>query len=151
MICFELVYQGFGACYLKFKFTNGILVLYNASRKRIEFKLAYNFSSSSARLNTWVDAAKTFYRQLVMVESDDQKAIEKYAKTIGDNPSWALVKRIRNVEENIKRSISISSSSQYRKVTDMLKFQQATEAGATRLLRNQGSAIAARWVSYPMP
>lgn len=107
---------------------------YNASRKRIEFKLAYNFSSSSARLNTWVDAAKTFYRQLVMVESDDQKAIEKYAKTIGDNPSWALVKRIRNVEENIKRSISISSSSQYRKVTDMLKFQQATEAGATRLL-----------------
>jgi hypothetical protein len=107
---------------------------YNASRKRIEFKLAYNFSSSSARLNTWVDAAKIFYRQLVGVESDDQKAVEKYARAIGDNPSWATVKRIRNVEENIKKTISISSKSAYTKVTDVLKFQQANAAGVTRLL-----------------
>lgn len=106
---------------------------FNANRQRIEFKLAYNTAKSEARLYTWDDAAKTFYRVLTDVSKDDDKALEKFVKTLDDNPSDKLKNRIKNIEQKIKLTVQINRDSHADDLTTILKTKLASREGITKL------------------
>lgn len=110
---------------------------FDANRKRIEFKLAYNTARSQARLYTWDEAAKTFYSVLYTTSKDDDKALEKFAKTLGDDPSKAAAIRIRNIEQKIKSSVKVNnerSDESLSQVTSIIKSKLASREGMTKLL-----------------
>jgi hypothetical protein len=109
---------------------------YDANRKRIEFKLAYNTARSQARLYTWDDAAKKFYNVLSEVSKDDDKAIDKFVKTLGDNPSSSTADRIRKIEAKIKMTIQVNNERRDEstsKVESILKYKIASREGITKL------------------
>lgn len=109
----------------------------DAYRKRIEFKLAYNFQSSTARLNTWADAGRVFYRSLTENESNIGKPLDKLISTIKDNPKADLVTRIKNIEDKIKTLIRINDNSSdpaFNDPSTILKSMQASPEGITKIL-----------------
>jgi hypothetical protein len=109
----------------------------DAYKKRIEYKLAYNFSRSGARLNTWADAGRIFYRNLTKTDPGVEKALAKFIKTIQDNASLAPVQRIRNVETKVKTTIRINTNSPDPKLKEtaaILKSRQANGEGITKIL-----------------
>src|SRR5690606_40862497 len=63
---------------------------FDGNRQRIEFKLAYNTAKSNARLFTWEEAAKTFHGVITNRDKDDEKALGKFVKSLGDKPSAKL-------------------------------------------------------------
>jgi len=104
--------------------------------KRIEYKLAYNNARSQARLYTWDDAAKTFYGILSDLDKDDEKAIEKFVKTLGDKPSSLPAERIKNVENKIKTSVQLNAQSNdpgLDKIESIIKMKIASREGISRL------------------
>lgn len=110
---------------------------FDANRKRIEFKLAYNTARSRARMYTWDDAAKRFYSVFYEISKDDQKAVDKYAKTLSDNPSKSMEERIRNIEQKIKTSIQLDKENgdeSVRKVQSIVKYKIASAEGMIRLM-----------------
>ncbi|MBL0742519.1 DUF3857 domain-containing protein [Chryseolinea lacunae] len=109
---------------------------FTPNRKRIEFKLAYNVGRSQERLYTWDEAAKTFYKMLVTLSKEDDKAIDKFIKTLGDNPAHKLEDRIKNVETKIKTTIQVNKegdSESLNQVESILKVKLASHQGMTRL------------------
>ncbi len=107
-----------------------------SNRKRIEFKLSYNTARSQARLYSWDDAAKAFYKMLTTLSKDDEKAVDKFLKTLGDKSSATLPERITNIEQKIKSSIQINKESgdeSLKKIESILKFKVASRDGITRL------------------
>jgi hypothetical protein len=109
---------------------------FSTNRKRIEFKLAYNTARSQTRLYTWDEAAKTFYRILTTLSKDDEKAVDKYVKSLGDKPSNKLDDRIKNVENKIKKEIQTNkegSSESLDEITSILKYKIASHQGMTSL------------------
>jgi len=110
---------------------------FDSNRKRIEFKLAYNTDRSQARLYTWDEAAKTFYTILYSVSKDDEKAVDKFIKTLGDKPGDKIEARIRNVEQKIKTSVKVSdqrSEESLDRIEDILKSRIASRDGITKLM-----------------
>jgi hypothetical protein len=110
---------------------------YDTYRKRIDYKLAYNFTSTTARLNTWADAGRVFYRSLTRVESGTEKELVKFVKTLKDNVKLTPVERIKNVEDKIKNGFRINTSSSdpsLNTVIDILKSHQASGEGLAKLL-----------------
>lgn len=109
---------------------------FSTNRKRIEFKLAYNTARSQARLYTWDEAAKTFYKILTTVSKDDEKALDKYVKSLGDKPSNKLDERIRNVENKIKKEIQVNKdggAESLNEIASVLKYKIASHQGMTSL------------------
>jgi len=109
---------------------------FDSNRKRIEFKLAYNTARSQARLYTWEEAAKTFYRVLTSNSKDDEKAVDKFVKTLGDDPKAKPIDRIRNVEKKIKTTIQINKQSrgdELDQLESILKQKVASREGITKL------------------
>jgi hypothetical protein len=109
---------------------------FDPNRKRIEFKLAYNIARSQARLYTWEEAAKTFYNILYDVTKDDEKAVDKFLKGLGDNPSKSIDDRIRNIEHKIKMSIKVSderSDKSLSSVESIIKSKISSREGITKL------------------
>lgn len=112
---------------------------YPANRKRIEFKLAYNTARSQTRLYTWDEAAKTFYKILTTLSKDDEKALDKFVKTVGDNPAHKLEDRIRNIESRIKGAIQVNkegSGESLNEISSILKYKLASHQGMTSLFLN---------------
>jgi hypothetical protein len=110
---------------------------YDANRKRIEFKLAYNTARSNARLYTWDDAAKTFYGILNVLKKEEEKALDKFIKSLGDNSSGDAVERIKNIERKIKSTIQInerSSDKSLSNIESIVKYKLASKEGATKLM-----------------
>lgn len=108
----------------------------NPHRSRLEFKVAYNNARSKARLNTWDEAAKRFYTIISERDKDDDKALDKYLKTLGDNASMPLEKRIRNIEDKIKNTVQInqeSSADELDKVSSIVQSKVASKQGLTKL------------------
>ena len=109
---------------------------FDANRKRIEFKLAYNTARSQSRLYTWEEAAKTFYGILIDRTKSDEKAVEKFVTTLDDNPTQETGLRIKNIEKKIKTGIKIETN-QYgdalAKLETLLKNKVASGKGITRL------------------
>lgn len=108
---------------------------FDPNRKRIEFKLAYNTARSQSRLYTWDEAAKTFYTMLTEVSKDDQKALDKFVKTLGDNASDNLEARIKNIEAKVKASVQVSEGrdESLNRIASILKVKLASHQGMTRL------------------
>lgn len=109
---------------------------FDSNRKRIEFKLAYNTARSQARLYTWDEAAKTFYTILTELSKDDEKALDKFVKTLGDNASAKPEERIRNIENKVKATIQVNKegdAESLSQVASILKIKVASHQGMTRL------------------
>lgn len=112
---------------------------FSANRKRVDFKLAYNTARSDARLYTWDEAARTFYKMLMTVSKDDVKALDKFVKTINDDPSAALETRIKHIEDKIKSGIQINKEGHGESlsgIASILKYKVASHQGMTRLFVN---------------
>ncbi len=109
---------------------------FDPNRKRIEFKLAYNTARSEARLYTWDEAAKTFYTMLTEASKDDQKALEKFVKTLGDDPSKNLEDRIKSIENKIKNAVQVNkdgAGESLSEIASIVKVKVASHQGMTRL------------------
>ena len=106
---------------------------YNANRMRIEFKLAYNTAKSRARLYTWDEAAKRFYSTVAIESKNDEKALDKFVKQLGDNPKEPTDKRIKQIEAKIKLAIQINTDAKSDDLETILKLGLASNAGMTKL------------------
>lgn len=109
---------------------------FDANRKRIEFKLAYNTARSKARLNTWEEAAKTFYAVLSEKGKGDEKAVDKFVKNLGDNASLSLDERIKKIEKKIKTDIKIEPrqyGNELSQLESVVKNKVASGRGITKL------------------
>ncbi len=109
---------------------------FDPNRKRIEFKLAYNTARSTARLYTWEEAARTFCRILTELPKEDEKALEKFVKTIKDDKSKSLEERIRHIESVIKSGIQVNKESNDESLSSLAsvtKVKVASNQGMTRL------------------
>lgn len=109
---------------------------FDASLKRIEFKLAYNTARSQARMYTWEDAAKTFYGILTRLEKGDEKTIEKFVKTLDDKASAAQADRIRNIEQKVKTVVQLNTESadaRLDNIGSIVKLKVASRQGMTKL------------------
>lgn len=106
---------------------------YNANRQRVEFKLAYNTNKSNARLYTWDDAAKAFYRVLSERTKEDDKALDKFAKSLGDKSSDPLDNRIQQLENKIKIMVQVDRDNGPSDVESIVKTKVASREGITKL------------------
>ena len=109
---------------------------FSTNRKRVEFKLAYNTARSTTRLYTWDEAAKTFYKILTSLSKDDEKALDKFVKSLNDNPTNKLDARIKNVENRIKKDIQVNkegSGESLGEIASVLKYKLASHQGMTSL------------------
>jgi hypothetical protein len=109
----------------------------DSNRKCIEFKLAYNTARSQARLYTWDEAAKNFYATVNNLEKDEEKALDKFVKTLKDNPSSPLQERIRHIENALKTTIKVNEESGDRALSSIepiTKYKVASKKGITRLM-----------------
>ncbi|MBA4145619.1 MAG: hypothetical protein C0523_07650 [Cytophaga sp.] len=112
---------------------------FDANRKRVEMKLAYNYTRSTARLNTWTDAAKSYYRAITSLDEKSEKQVIRFAHSMGDDKKWPTVKRIKNIEDKIKDLISITergNTGGYESIPDILKYKQASTQGILRLFNS---------------
>lgn len=109
---------------------------FEANLKRVEFKLAYNTARSQARMYTWDDAAKTFYGILSKLEKDDEKAVHRFLKTLGDDAAKPVAERIKNIEKKVKTSVQVNGESgapALDKVSSIVKYKVASRQGITKL------------------
>jgi hypothetical protein len=112
------------------------LSFFDASRQRIEFKLAYNTARSNARLNTWETAAKTFFGVITQIEKSDEKALQQFVTQLKDDANQPLPKRIRNIERKVKSTIQINEETQDKDLSQIgriVKMKVATGEGMTKL------------------
>lgn len=110
--------------------------IYSNNRRRVEFKLAYNMARSKARMYTWDEAAKTFYKVLYDVSKEDEKALDKFVKSLGDKSGDELWKRVKNIEDKIKTTINVNRESggpELLQVGSILKYKTASREGITKL------------------
>lgn len=110
---------------------------FDANRARVDFKLAYNTSSGSARLNTWPEAGKRFYSRLTKTDPETEKLLVKLVKTIKDKPNADPVSRIKNVEHVLKSSIRVispASDPQLSELPWVLQYKQASKQAMTHLM-----------------
>jgi hypothetical protein len=109
---------------------------YDANRQRIEFKLAYNSDRSAARLYTWEDAAKNFYKVLSETTKKDDKALGQFIKTLKDDSNQELSVRIKNIEAKIKTTIQVESNQYDADLTapeNVIERKVASSQGITKL------------------
>lgn len=109
---------------------------YEASRKRVEFKFAYNTARSKARQYTWDEAAKTFYKIMTTRTKEEEKAVQKFLHSLPDNPSWNVSTRITAIERYIKSNIQISeknNSADLNDIAAIIKYKIGAENGLTKL------------------
>lgn len=110
-----------------------------ASRKKVEYKLAYNRARSNGRLNTWDDAARRFNEILTKLSKDDEKALDKFVKSTKISPSLSAEEKIKKLEEVVKLTIKVDEERRdeaLSAVESIVKFRVASKEGITRLLVN---------------
>ncbi len=109
---------------------------FDANRKRVEFKLAYNTARSKARINTWEDAGKNFYSRLTTLTRDEEKALEKFYSSLGDKSTSPAEVRIKTIEQKIKTSIQVDENARGENASQLhsiIKNRIASKEGITRL------------------
>jgi hypothetical protein len=109
---------------------------FESNRKRIEFKLAYNTAQSDSRLYTWEMAGRTFGKILMETTKEEQKALDKFVKTLKDDPAKDISSRIKRVENLIKTDIQVNRESgdpTLNLLAPILKVRVASDQGMTRL------------------
>jgi hypothetical protein len=109
---------------------------FDANRKRLEFKLAYNTARSKSRINTWEDAGRNFYSRLTSFTKDEEKALDKFYNGIGDKATTAAEVRIKSIEQKIKTSIQVDENARGEDASRLhliIKNKIASKEGITRL------------------
>ena len=109
---------------------------FDANRKRVEFKLAYNTARSKSRINTWEDAGRNFYSRLTSFTKDEEKALDKFYSTLGDKPTVAAEVRIKTIEQKIKTTIQVDENARGEDASRLhliIKNKIASKEGITRL------------------
>ncbi|MFY0654427.1 MAG: DUF3857 domain-containing protein [Cyclobacteriaceae bacterium] len=79
---------------------------FDDSRKRIEYKLAYNSAKGNARLFTWGNAGKRLYSPIVDLSKNETKKLSKFIQELklnGSNP----IDNLRKAEHYIKSNFFI--------------------------------------------
>ena len=112
------------------------LSFFDASRKRIEFKLAYNTARSSARLYTWDIAAKTFFEIVSQFDKADEKPVQQFIASLKDDPNQPLPQRIRAIERKVKTAIQLNkeiSDKSFSQLGKIVKTKVSTGEGMTKL------------------
>jgi hypothetical protein len=110
---------------------------FDANRKRIEFKLAFNTARSKARLYTWDEAAKNFYERLATLSKDEEKALDKYYAGLNDKVSEKIELRVRSIEQKVKTTIQIDENASGESVNQLhliAKYKIASREGVTKFL-----------------
>ena len=116
----------------------------SSTMKRLEFKLAINTARSKARLYTWEEAAKTFYKILTELEKDEVKALDKFVKSLKDNPSDKAAVRIKAIEGKIKTTIQVNQERrdpELSSLTYIVKNKVASREGITKLFVSVFSSL----------
>jgi hypothetical protein len=73
---------------------------------------------------------------LTELKKEDEKALEKFVKTLGDNASKPLEERIKSIENKIKSSIQVNKDGggdALNELASILKVKVASHQGMTRL------------------
>ncbi len=108
---------------------------YNPNRLRIEFKLTYNSNQGRKKLLTWADATRNLYDRYYKLSNAEEKAADKYFKSLKLKADASLEDKIRHIENQIKTSIAVQQSFQANlqdiKFITTNKF--ASQQGMTRL------------------
>lgn len=109
---------------------------YDAYRKRVDYKMLYNYTNTKVRLNTWSDAGRVFYRSLTKTDNASEKELTKLVKSLKDDPRKSPIDRVKNVEDQIKDNFRIVKSSDpaLDDLTSILRSHQASTEGITKLL-----------------
>ncbi|MBL7852652.1 MAG: DUF3857 domain-containing protein [Cyclobacteriaceae bacterium] len=109
---------------------------YEPNRMRVEFKLAYNTARNRSRLNTWDDAAKSFFKTLNQRDKDEEKALARYVETLSPGTGADLSARIRQIEDKIKTTITLNNESSDEGLSNLaqiIKSKVASNQGSMRL------------------
>lgn len=109
----------------------------NASYPRVEYKFAYNTSvSRSKRLNTWQDAAETFYDIIYSYSEAESRMADMLYKKMGIDLMAGREERIRKIESYVKSNFTIRADAEgdkFEKVGGIIQSKLATELGIIRL------------------
>lgn len=106
------------------------------NRMRVEFKLAYNRARSKARINTWDDAAKTFFDRLHERDKDAIKALARFLEKAPKPKGADKAKDIRAIEDYVKSTIATNEENTDERLavlSAILKDKVASKEGITRL------------------
>lgn len=109
----------------------------NAAYPRVEYKFAYNTSvSRSKRLNTWQDAAETFYGLVYTITPNDQRMADMLYKKMGIDIMTSRDEKIRKIESYVKTNFTVRSDAEgdkYETVSGVIGSKLATDFGIIRL------------------
>jgi hypothetical protein len=108
----------------------------DARNQRVEYKLLFNRKRGLSKLYTWDYAGTVFYERIFTVAKDQDKAINKFAQSLGDDPSKDQQTRIRAIERKVKKLIHVNKEAQdesLNEILTILKNKVASEAGITKL------------------
>jgi hypothetical protein len=108
----------------------------DATYPRVEYKFAYNTSAHTGRLNTWNDAASTFYSLVYSSTSNEKRMADLLLRKIGDSHTMNTEDRIRRIENYVKANFAVRSDAEgpkYEKVAGIIKWKIATDLGIMRL------------------
>lgn len=109
----------------------------NASYPRVEYKFAYNTSvSRSKRMNTWQDAAETFYGFVYSYSANEKRMAEMLYKKMGIDLMAGREERIRKIESYVKTNFTIRADAEGEKfetVGGVIQSKLGTELGLMRL------------------
>lgn len=109
----------------------------NASYPRVEYKFAYNTSvSRSTRLNTWQDAAETFYGVVYNYSANEKRMADMLYKKMGIDLMSGREERIRKIESYVKANFTIRADAEgdkYETVGGIITSKLGSEVGIIRL------------------
>ncbi|MFT6338177.1 MAG: hypothetical protein ACI9QN_001109 [Arcticibacterium sp.] len=74
---------------------------FDANKKRLEFRLAYNSVYGKKRINTYADAGKKIYDNSKSLSKEEQKSINDFIKE-HDMAQGSTIERLRNLEHELK-------------------------------------------------
>lgn len=109
----------------------------NASYPRVEFKFAYNTGGGfGGRMNTWDDAANTFYEMIYSSSPNEKRMAHLLLKRMGFRNEMSTEEKIRLIEGYVKSNYALRYDAEgdlYETVAGVIKSKVATELGLMRL------------------
>lgn len=105
--------------------------------KRIDYKISY--INDGQRANTWADLAKGIYTQLYTPTEKEQKALEKYIKSLNITVDMPVDQRIIKLEKVIKEQFVVNeelTDEAYERLDYMIEKKTTTERGIFKLFAN---------------
>lgn len=109
---------------------------YSSSKKRLEYKLAYNTAGGKQRLFTWSDAGKRIFELVYPFTSDEQKAVKDLLKELKTKKLGNPLDQFAFVEHHIKSNFYIDEQADANatKLDNAIKSRYSDEQGFARLL-----------------